>query len=375
MRTKQHLFLVPGVVSIGGMQKFHRTLIRAWDEYLGKRCGHLLVLSLNDPHSIQHKDLQGLSATELVGFDSNRLKFSRAALRSFRQAEIVTYGLFGFSPLVFFQTILSPQPKSIVLLHGVEVWERRGRLYEYAAQKLSDVVSISQCTLTKFHEAYPSIHRCHDFILPCSLDPLRSADISALDSTSVVNSVQNPPRLLSVARLEANEAGKGIDTVICALPELLRRFPNLQYVIVGDGSDRPNLEELARKKGVYQAVRFCGFVSESMLENEYRQCTAYVMPSASEGFGLVFIEAMSHGKPVVAAKVGGTPEVVLDGITGILVDLDDVPNLVQALTRLLENQDWQIQLGQAGLHRVQQEYTYDVFHQRVAQIMNLITDR
>ena len=372
-----YLLLVPGLVSIGGMQKRDRLLIRAMDSILHSHGGQMVVLSLNDPVTTPAPaDLAGLRVTKILRFGGDRQQSIWTALRFFRQANLVLYGLLGFAPLVIFQRLFSPRSRRFLLMHGIEVWERRRGPYQWAVHQMNGVISISHYTLDRYRQAYQVPLSQTAFILPNSLDLVRTGQVSYLGTESFdgqAGSNPNALRLLTVARLVPKELGKGVDTVIRALPELLSGFPDLRYIVIGDGSDRTRLEHLAREMRVDHAVEFRGFVSETELEREYSNCAVYVMPSASEGFGLVFIEAMAHGKPVVAARVGGTPEVVQDGVTGLLIDFGDVTALTQSVKRLLEDADLRLRMGQASLQRVRENYTYDIFCQRVAQILSEIS--
>jgi glycosyltransferase involved in cell wall biosynthesis len=128
---------------------------------------------------------------------------------------------------------------------------------------------------------------------------------------------------------------------------------------VGDGSDRQRLVDLARGLNVDAYVHFLGRVSDEELKAAYARCSVFVLPSACEGFGLVFVEAMAYGKPVVAARAGATPEVVQDGETGILIDFGDVGQLTAALAKLLSEPESRQRMGAAGLAIVRQKYSYE----------------
>lgn len=365
------LLLVPGLASFGGIQRRDRYLIKAMDLFFGENDDCLIVLSLNDS-SVDplHIDLQNLQITKVFNFDANRIRFSLTAIRNFAWADFVFYGLLGFAPLVFFQKVLSLSSKSFLLMHGTEVWKKRRGIYSLAARQIDSAISISRYTIEQYRQIYRIPDSQIGFVLPNSLGP----DKIVPDISSKANqAVQIGPRLLSVARLATEERLKGIDTVIQILPTLLTDFPDLKYIIIGDGSDRLRLEHLAKQLRVTHAVDFRGFVPEEELDREYATCTVFIMPSASEGFGLVFIEAMSHGKPVIAARVGGTPEVIQDGVTGLLVSYGNVSELIVALSSLLQDNELRNRMGKAGLQRILKEYTFDVYRLRVAHILSTLS--
>jgi len=161
-----------------------------------------------------------------------------------------------------------------------------------------------------------------------------------------------PLTVLFAGRLESR---KGIEALTAAIEILLEREPNARYLLAGDdalGLGRTWLEKLRWKKGVQaERVEVLGRVSGEQLDNLYQQCSVFVAPSLWESFGLVFLEAMSHGKPVVGTTAGGIGEVVEDGVTGILVRPGEVEELAAAILSLLEDPVKRSAMGQAGLRR------------------------
>jgi phosphatidylinositol alpha-1,6-mannosyltransferase len=367
------LFLAPELASVGGMQRRDRLLIRAMDAFFRQSRGQLIVYCLNDPSVDElHPDLQHLYVTRVFQFSGNRMLFSLAALRAFIGVNYVFYGLIGFTPLVFAQRIIRPSSKRFLLMHGVDVWERRKGPYLLAARQMNGAISISQYTLDRYRKTYNVPMNQLGFILPNSLGPGVLFDETHVKSNSEDIPAESRPLLLSVARLDSKEQYKGIDTVIQALPTLLKNYPDLIYIVIGDGSDRQRLEDLARKLNVAHAVKFRGFVSAEVLQNEYKNCTLYVMPSAGEGFGLVFIEAMVYGKPIIAAKAGGATEVVHDGENGLLIEYGNVIELSKSIQQLLDSPDLQRKMGQSSLQQVKGKYTFDIFCQNTAEILSQV---
>lgn len=172
------------------------------------------------------------------------------------------------------------------------------------------------------------------------------------------------PVILFVGRLEHR---KGIDVLLRALPALLVAIPGLSVRIVGDdtlpASDGkpPAARFLAEHAAApwLEQVRFEGRVDEATLREAYAGCDLFVAPSRFESFGLVFLEAMREGKPVIGCVAGGMPEVVEHGVTGLLVAPGDVEALTQAMLRLLEDGPLRRAMGAAGRQRFDAYYTAD----------------
>ena len=142
------------------------------------------------------------------------------------------------------------------------------------------------------------------------------------------------PILLTVGRLASNERYKGHEPVFSVLAGLRRKFPDLVYVVAGDGDDRPRLEAVATELAP-GAVRFLGFVPDADLPDLYRLADLYVMPSTEEGFGIVYLEAAACGLRVVGGKGGGTADAIPDERVGVIVDPADRAALTVAIEQQL----------------------------------------
>ena len=157
--------------------------------------------------------------------------------------------------------------------------------------------------------------------------------------------------------------------VIRALPKVLGTVPNTHYVVVGDGDYRPSLERLADELGVRNRVLFVGEIREDILKAYYSQADIFALPSRQEGFGVVFLEAMAFGKPVIGGNYGGIPEVVKDGVTGFLVEYGNVEALANHLILLLRDEEARKRMGEAGRQLVNENYTFEHFKQRLVKIL------
>jgi glycosyltransferase involved in cell wall biosynthesis len=139
---------------------------------------------------------------------------------------------------------------------------------------------------------------------------------------------------------------KGVVTVIETLSML--EDTSLHYVVVGQGDDQEFLHSVARRCGVQDRVHFMSGVSDEKLTDLYEQCEAFVLPSGKEGFGIVFLEAMFFGAPVIAAAEAGTLDVVRDGETGLLVRFGDSVALKHAIERLCSDTELREHLRRGG---------------------------
>lgn len=148
---------------------------------------------------------------------------------------------------------------------------------------------------------------------------------------------------------------KRVDVLLRAFAIVRHRSPAARLTLVGGGPLEGELRKLATELQLDDAVRFTGLIIQYPFD-ELKHSDIFVSASESESFGLVFAEAMSFGLPVVACRVGGIPEVVADGKTGLLVEANDPSSLAGALLTLLENRQLRIQLGEAGLRRVKDAF-------------------
>ena len=139
---------------------------------------------------------------------------------------------------------------------------------------------------------------------------------------------------------------KGHRVLLEALPEVIREFPDLRVLLFGRGPLEGELKEFCHRYGLLSHVRFAGFRTD--LERVFPCLNLVVHPAVMEGLGLSLLEAAAAGIPIVAAKVGGVPEIVQDGVTGLLVPPADPKSLAAAIVRLLRQRETARTLGNAG---------------------------
>ena len=158
---------------------------------------------------------------------------------------------------------------------------------------------------------------------------------------------------------------KGLEGLLEAASMLRERYPQLQVAIVGDGILRPRLQERARQLGIQDSVHFTGIVDD--VRDWLANFDLLVMPSLSEGFPTVLLEAMAMGCPVVASCVGGIPEVVVDGEHGLLIEPGDAGVLAKAIDALLKDEGRRRTMGEKGRGHVAREFGLEKMLRRLEQ--------
>ena len=166
----------------------------------------------------------------------------------------------------------------------------------------------------------------------------------------------NIPRLLCLGRLHRE---KGMDVALAAFATIARRFPRARLILAGDGPARTGLEQQARDLHISHAVEFVGWVAPDQVPALINNCTMLLMPSRDDSLPLVALEAAWMARPVVAARVGGLPEVVVHEQTGLLFESENVGGLAESISFLLENPQAALQMGQAARDRVQTVFSWE----------------
>jgi L-malate glycosyltransferase len=150
---------------------------------------------------------------------------------------------------------------------------------------------------------------------------------------------------------------KGVEYFLDAAAVLARKFPDVCFLVVGDGGNKKELEEYAQSQGLGQRIVFTGFRGD--VPDLLSEVAISVLPSLSEGTSNTLLESMAAGVPVIATRVGGNPEVIEDGVSGLLVPVRDSAALAAAACRLLEDESLASALGQAGMRRVSELFSLE----------------
>jgi phosphatidylinositol alpha-1,6-mannosyltransferase len=367
--------LFPELDSPGGVQRAGRHLASVLTEFAASRGMECRILSLNDAPELKRLNVAG---RDFFFTGSGRAKgsFLATAIRAARRrsgkrgakTKLVIAGHPNLAPVVRAMRFLAPRLKSIVCTHGVEVWEPLARMRRMALRRANVVLAPSKYT-AEHVAAVQGVATEKIRVLPWALDP--QFEMLAPHAAQAVAPANFPEGrvVLTVGRWRTEERYKGMDTLITALPRLLPRWPELQLAAIGEGDDRAWLEDLAEENGVRRHVHFLSGLSYEELAACYAHCEIFALPSKGEGFGLVYLEAMACGKPVIGGAHGGAPEVIDDGRTGYLVPHGDAAQLATAVDTLLADPALGQEMGRRGKQRVEHEFRFSVFAKSFRKIL------
>ncbi len=238
-----------------------------------------------------------------------------------------------------------------------------GEIEESLLRRAAFIAANSEATVLALSKVY-GISQSNTAIqvIPHGIEPVDEQAVRPFPLT-------NPPSQLTVLYVGRLEKRKGILDLFAAIPDVLRRFPNVRFIIAG--ADNSQSDGFLHKTGLnYQAyfqkhyrectsqVSFPGQVDEQRLHSLYQTCDLFVAPSLYESFGLIYLEAMNYAKPVIGCRAGGIPEVVEDGATGRLVDPQTPKQLAEAIVALLQSPRLLYEYGIAGRQRLLDRFTH-----------------
>jgi phosphatidyl-myo-inositol dimannoside synthase len=359
--------LFPELSEVGGIQQVSRHTAAVIAQKAQERKQNYLLLGLNDPEGPGRFRVAD-TEYRYRGFGRNKPRLLFELMRALPRLDIICLGHVNLAPLGMLLNAIRSRVQYWVVAHGVEVWHPLPFFRRLGLQRARRVVAVSEFTA----QSAASVQGLRSDRLrvippaldPCFLRPGRNGNSGPLP-------IPKESRvLLTVGRLLSSEPGKGVDAVIQILPELLHVAPDLVYVVIGSGDLRERLVKRVEASAARGRVLFVGSLEGEQLKRYYQRADVFVMPSRQEGFGLVFLEAMALGKPVVGGNCGGTPEVVRDGVTGFLVDPDDTGMLATRVLQLLQDEALRREMGKAGRRRVEDCYTFERFSERLGRMLD-----
>jgi glycosyltransferase involved in cell wall biosynthesis len=368
-----HVWIPDYESAMGGIQVFSQFFIRALGDCLP--AARVTVLSKNDDSFPEMPRRVGRTDFHCSGWWPTSLRTPaftcQLVTRALRERpNLILSTHVNFTPAARWLKRMT-RVRYAAVAHGVDVWGPRRRGLVDALRHADCIWAVSRFTRQRV-------------LADMALDPARVQVLPNTVDSDLFTPARKPryllkrfglnpnqPVILTISRLASAERYKGYDQVLRALPEIRRMVPNVRYIIGGRGPDRPRIERLARDLNLDGAVSFAGYIPDHELCDFYNLCDVFAMPSKGEGFGIVFLEALACGKPVLAGNKDGSVDALLGGELGVLVDPDNTPEITAAISAMLIGRHPLAILREPEKLRAQviEMYGYLRFTQRLAALL------
>jgi phosphatidyl-myo-inositol dimannoside synthase len=315
----------------GGIAKFNRDMLASTVSMDEVESVDVLVRGIVEDHSeIPDKiNFHPESAGSLARYASS---VARLGVRGGWDAVIC--GHINLVPFARAVALRSGAP-ILLILHGVDAWEPTGRRsVDRLVRGVDAFVAVSDFTRQRF-SAWSHVPTERGIVVPNCIDRSKYGPGERPEYLLERYGLHDQKVLITVGRISSLERYKGFDEVLDVLPDLAEEIPNIAYLVVGDGDDRKRLQRKAHNIGMGDRVRFAGYIPEEEKADHYRLADTFVMPGYGEGFGIVYLESLACGIPVVASSRDASQEAVLGGELGEIVDPSDREDLKEGIRRAL----------------------------------------
>ena len=339
----------------GGIAKFNRDLLTALCAY--PECKEVVAVP-RIMRSVPEEMPQNLRfITRAIDSKIKYVAAINKILSGGAKFDLIICGHINLLPLAYYCHMRSRAPLGLII-HGIDAWQpTKSLLINRLVNKIDYFISVSEFTKQRFLE-WTKLDVSKGYILPNCVDISKFGPGPKNADLLKRYGLEGKKVLMTLGRLVSHERYKGFDEVLDVLPKLAVDIPNIAYLIAGDGDDRKRLEGKAEALGVADKVVFAGFIPEKEKADHYRIADVYVMPSRGEGFGIVFLEAMACGIPVIGSTADGSQEALREGVLGMLVDPADWAVLKDAVLKSM-------QIAERKMPEGLDYFSYHQFQERV----------
>ncbi|HEY2581884.1 MAG TPA: glycosyltransferase family 4 protein [Mucilaginibacter sp.] len=338
MAKKIVLYTLQSFSTTGGIQKMARTLSHSLYTLAQRNKWDFRVWSAYDSNNDLMK--QYLPAENFKGFGVNRVSFVFNILYTLKKPDIVVISHINMSIVGLLIKLTNPKCKILLIAHGIEVWRPLNTIKKRFLKHCDKIICVSNFTKQQMinkHQALPS--KC--IVLNNAVDPFIKLPATFNKPNNLLkryNLTGDNYVIFTLTRLASSEQYKGHDQVIKAIGRLKNQFPGIKYMLSGkyDDNEEARIQRLIDEHHVQEHVILTGFIEEKDLPDYFLLADLFVLPSKKEGFGIVFIEALLYGLPVICGNSDGSVDAICNGKLGKAIDPDDLNELEAAITERLK---------------------------------------
>jgi glycosyltransferase involved in cell wall biosynthesis len=348
------MLTMTGAYSRGGVQAYSRRVAEILSDYGSRRSLDLHGVSLQDSQWSSDQHPNPVRYASFGAAAGNRVEFVRlsaqAAWKARPRLAVVMHTC--IAPPSFMLRAARMTGPYLLVLHGIEAWTRVNPAVRAAALGAWRIVATTWHTAHEFARAN-GIPEEKFVVIPLAVPDAAAANAAPARAGN------GELRVLTAGRLASEDAYKGYDVLISGIARARELGAEVRLRIVGAGDDFGRLQAHAGNLGLSDgSVEFLGAVSDQQLRGELVECDVFALPSRGEGFGIVYLEAMSTARPCIAGNHGGPPEIIDDGRDGYLVEHGDTEQLASRLVTLCRQPELRREMGANAALKVQQRYLF-----------------
>ncbi len=357
----------------GGIEKFNRIFMKALSEVSEQNNMFFNSYSLYDNYVNENY----IEAKSFLGFNGNKILFLLKSLFKSTKLDLVILSHINLSIIGLLIRLFFIKSKIILIAHGIEVWNNLSIEKKLLLKHCDLILSVSNFTKKQLL-ANSNLNPDKIIVFPNTIDPLSSFNPEKFKNNVLLKrfGIKTDTKiLLTISRLSSKEQYKGYDRVIECLPKVLSVFPDLKYIVVGRAGEQEllRINSLINVLDLNSKVILAGFVSDEDIPDYYNLADIFVMPSKGEGFGIVFLESLASGTPVIAGNKDGSIDPLLNGELGFLVDPDDINKLSEVVIKILKREVNQDLINPKYLSsRVYKEFGFEQFKSKLRSVIRKI---
>ncbi|GAA4328232.1 hypothetical protein GCM10023149_32150 [Mucilaginibacter gynuensis] len=333
MSKKVMLLTLQTFSSTGGIQKMTRVLGHTLNIIAQQNQWKFTMFSAYDADT----DLQTqyVPLCNFKGFNKNKAGFVKRSIAEGIRADVVILSHVNLAFVGLAIKLVNPKCDIWLIAHGIEIWRTLSPVKKTLLTACNKVLCVSRFTkeqLITLHKI--DEHKC--VVLNNIVDPLMPLPITFEKPQHLLDQYKlnaDSRVLFTLTRLASTEQYKGYDSVIRSIAELKNDIPGIKYILAGkyDVYEKKRIDQLIKDTGTKQQIILTGFIDDATVPAHFLLADSFVLPSTKEGFGIVLVEAMACGLPVICGNADGAVDAVRDGELGVAIDPHDQEQLTRTI--------------------------------------------
>jgi glycosyltransferase involved in cell wall biosynthesis len=334
MSKKVILFTLQIFSTTGGIQKMTRTLGHSLYQLAQANKWNFELWSAYDkPDDLMS---QYVPAENFKSFSLNKLNFVLKSMSRSARSDVIILSHINLAIIGLIVKLVNPKCKIWLIAHGVEIWRPLSFIKKRFLKHCDKIICVSNYTKQQIVNRH-QVNKDICIVLNNAVDPFMQLPVTFAKPQNLIDRYKldsSHPIIFTLTRMASTEKYKGYEQVIKVISELKNTFPKIKYILSGkyDPQEEVRINKLISDYRVKDHITLTGFIDEAELPDHFLLADLFVLPSKKEGFGIVFIEALACGLPVICGNADGSIDAILNGKLGKAIDPDDPDELYAGIT-------------------------------------------